>query len=287
MALLPLIFSLAVFPLVASAQPWYAVFYNNTLKANLKSTWQSSDNVTANDLSTVKTECDHTTIAFNPAANLISDYDKLLTTIQSVHVLGYAHDEHGQAILLRYDGGQNITINTQNSFPHTTISHQNQSVYTAVYSNDLWARVNASGAVNITFRGGFPDTLSFTNTTAGTVNQTFELPAITLGNKTYTATTVFVYILDPATAPVYTGTFCSNSGWDLATNVCSFPATASPTTPAPTGNATNAPNTTTTPTTPVPTGNTTNPPTVPPKNDATLHGMSMVVAALIVMLAFF
>lgn len=77
---------------------------------------------------------EHSTLAFNVSGSVHASYTAAASRQQSVSILAYAHDEHGQAILLRYQGDN--AVPSLNAYPHTTISVNGKSPYSAVYRSE-------------------------------------------------------------------------------------------------------------------------------------------------------
>ncbi len=77
------------------------------------------------------TIAEHTTVAFSANNTYNPVYKTRVGHPQTATVLAYAHDQHGQAILLHYDGDD--AVQSENSNPHTTISVENVNPYQAVY----------------------------------------------------------------------------------------------------------------------------------------------------------
>lgn len=110
-------------------------------------------------------ECDHSTIEFNPANP--HDYDVFLGQAQRIQLLAHARDLHASANLIRVISPSTNPVLSHNTNPHITITDSVISVpaahgpttgdYSAVYSNNLWTRIQAAGvAVVKRDNAGYP-----------------------------------------------------------------------------------------------------------------------------------
>jgi hypothetical protein len=76
---------------------------------------------------------EHMTIAFMPTEDEIAEI--LVGRHVKLHVVGYAQDERGQAVLI---GGSGVGVKLKNRHPHITVAVADGTQ--ALYSNELLAR---------------------------------------------------------------------------------------------------------------------------------------------------
>ena len=140
--------------------------------------------------------CDHATLRFSPSPEQLHVYAPLCGSHATVRALGYAEDEHGQAVLVDVRSQAGGAIRSANKHPHVTLSAAGDGNYTAKYSNVLLERLNEAGALRHE---------------AGR-EWTGELPAHSSGGIDYASSRAKYYALDPPLK--LSGIVCTNERYD-------------------------------------------------------------------------
>ncbi|GBG26087.1 Hypothetical Protein FCC1311_023072 [Hondaea fermentalgiana] len=86
---------------------------------------------------------DHMTVIFEPTREQVLDHDDLLSENFTLHVIGYAQDEHCQSVLVEIGSPH---LESANKYAHITLSYKGGEPYEAKYSNVLFHRLAATDA---------------------------------------------------------------------------------------------------------------------------------------------
>jgi len=151
--------------------------------------------------------CDHHTIAFNPQS--FDPWRRYFGATSSLKVLSYGHDEHAQAILVDSLG----PVVTNNTYPHITVAAATDGLYSAVYSNTLWARFVRDSPLRLKLGpNGLPTSVYLVN---GQHEWKGVLPAFNASGTLYPQTRARLGYLNDGRR--FVGTVCVSTLWNGAT----------------------------------------------------------------------
>jgi hypothetical protein len=189
-------------------------------------------------------DCDHSTVAYNPSAELMcvprfifstlafrhspacyaffirSELQPFFGVRASLRALAVAHDEHARAVLLHLDAGPEKAAST-NAWPHSTVAHGSYP-YSPVYSNCLWERVSAASNVSVVRDGkGKPAALELPNRARSWHGEVPE-GKCSESSAFFPATNATIQILADAgqRGLIFNATLCSNALWDREAGRC-------------------------------------------------------------------